>query len=114
MSGWVWAGIAVAVVVGLYGLHRLALWMESRGWLFYVNREPSGASLGNAALGIQSMFEAGSRHALEVRQELRVEQDEDGGPADPGSEELPPWMRLEEEEPDPDPSPSPPPGTESS
>ena len=93
MSGWAWAGVAVVVPFAVYGLHRLALWMESRGWIFYLNREPSGGALGNAVLGIQSMFEAGSRHALEVRQELHVEQDEDGGPRDAGDDGLPPWMQ---------------------
>ena len=93
MSAWAWIGLAVAAPLAVYGLHRTALWMESRGWLFYLNREPSGGALGNGVLGIQSMFESGSRHALEVRQELRVEQDEDGGPPAPGEDELPPWMR---------------------
>lgn len=38
--------IAVGVVALIYGLHRLALFSESRGWIFYKTRPPRVRMLG--------------------------------------------------------------------
>ena len=36
--GWI---AAVSALVALYGLHRLALWLEARGWLYYIHKKPA-------------------------------------------------------------------------
>ena len=36
----------VAAAGALYGLHRIALWAEDRGWIFYKNRRGSAPWLG--------------------------------------------------------------------
>jgi hypothetical protein len=69
-----------AVLLGLYGLHRLALWMETKGWIFYIHKKASPNTLGNAALGIQRIIQPGAEHVLEVRKRQRVEKDDAGGP----------------------------------
>ena len=38
--------IVAIVVAALYGLHRLALFAESRGWLYYRTRPPRMRTLG--------------------------------------------------------------------
>lgn len=70
----------VGIAVALYGLHRLALWMERRGWLYYRHGRGSSGSLGNAFLHIQSMIEPGKRHVLEQRLEEEREDEESGDP----------------------------------
>ena len=70
----------VALVVGLCGLHRLALWMESRGWIFYLKTRASSGALGSAFLEIQSIAQPEKKYVLEMRQDERAERDDEGGP----------------------------------
>lgn len=69
----------VALVVGLFGLHRLALWMESRGWIFYVKTRASSGALGSAFLEIQSIAQPERKYVLETRLDQRAERDDAGG-----------------------------------
>lgn len=69
----------VALVVGLLGLHRLALWMESRGWIFYRKTRASSGALGSAFLEIQSIAQPEKKYVLEMRQDQRAERDDNGG-----------------------------------
>jgi hypothetical protein len=75
----------VVIVGGLFALDRFALWMESRGWIYYRRRKPSTSTLGNAFLQVQSLLEPEKRTLLEVRREEQVEEDESGEPPDPGA-----------------------------
>ena len=72
--------------IALYLLHRLALWAESRGYIYYVNREPSRATLGNAFLETQSLLEPGKRAMVEAVREEQTEQDESGAPPETGEQ----------------------------
>ena len=74
------------IAVGLYILHRLALWAESRGYIYYVNTEPSRSSLGNAFLEAQSLIEPDKRALVQVIREERSEQAESGAPPEPGAD----------------------------
>jgi hypothetical protein len=77
MSGWHWL-IGVAAVLGLagglYGLHRLALWLEDRGWLFYLRKKPSTSPAG-CWVAAHQFLEPGVEHVLQLKAEKR---DEDG------------------------------------
>jgi hypothetical protein len=75
-------------LAGLYGLHRLALWLESRGWLYYMHKKASPDSLGNAMLSLQQIVQPGAKHVLEVRREHRVQREDAGGPDEAGKENL--------------------------
>ena len=76
---------ALLAVVGLlYALHRVALWAEGRGWVYYLNRKPSSSTLGNAFLEIQSLIEPERRPLVEARKEEAVEEDEQGDPPEAG------------------------------
>jgi len=72
------AGIAVLVVAA----DRILLWMEWRGWIDYRRTYPgrvNAGQVGPALLGIQSLFDAGSRHLLEEKNAARTERDVSGG-----------------------------------
>jgi hypothetical protein len=75
----------LAAATVLYGLHRLALWAEDRGWIYYLRRKPGASSLGNAFLEVQSLIEPEKRHLSEVRQAESVEEDDQGDPPEPGT-----------------------------
>jgi hypothetical protein len=71
----------VAAGIGLYALHRLALWMESRDWIYY-QRSGDPASLGDAFLEVQSAFSNDAKHLLEARRGGGGERGEAAGPDD--------------------------------
>jgi hypothetical protein len=79
------AALLVVIVIAAVALHRLALWIESRGWIYYSRRKPSSSALGNAFLEVQSMLEPGKRHLLEVRREEPEEESQSGDPPEPGA-----------------------------
>lgn len=72
--------VILGVLAGLYGLHRLCLWLQERGWLYHVHKKPSLVSLGRVALELQQMTQPEKRYLLEVRQKQQVERDDRGGP----------------------------------
>ena len=78
-----WSGLALAA---LYALHRLALWMESRGWIYYRHKRGSSGSLGSAFLEVQALLEPANRHVLEIRGDEQPEADDAAGPDDPGAD----------------------------
>jgi hypothetical protein len=69
-----------AAALGLFGLHRLALWMESRGWIYYVKTRASGGALGSAFLEIQQIVQPEKKYTLEVKRESRAERDDESDP----------------------------------
>jgi hypothetical protein len=76
--------LALVVIGGaLYVLHRLALWAEGRGWVYYSRRKPSRTALGNAFLEAQAIVEPGKRLVLEARREEPRAEDASGEPPEP-------------------------------
>ena len=69
-----------ALAAAIYGLHRLALWMEARGWIYYKHKHGSSGSLGAAFLEVQSLLEPSKKHVLEISQRDESEEDDAGGP----------------------------------
>ena len=78
--------LALAAVAALYGLHRVALWAERRGWIYYLHRQGSSSTVGNAFLELQTMLEPGKKYILEVKRKERVVEDESGDPPVPGQD----------------------------
>jgi hypothetical protein len=70
----------VAIALGLFGLHRLALWMESRGWVYYMETRASGGALASAILELQQIAQPGTRYILEMKRESRAERDDESDP----------------------------------
>ena len=74
-SAWV-----VLVVVGTYLLHRVALRMEAKGWIYYQKKRGSSGTLSSAALELQSMLEPSKRYVLEERRREDIEEPASGDP----------------------------------
>jgi len=73
------------VVVGLYCLHRIGLWAERRGWIYYKKKHGDGGALGNAFLEMQAIIEPSKRYVLEERTKAGSETQEAGDPPVPGA-----------------------------
>ena len=67
-------------VLVIYGVHRLSHCMHRRGWIRWKMRRGTSSALGNAVLGVQSIFQPPVRDVIETRLE---EHAEDGAPGDP-------------------------------
>jgi len=83
-----WLLWVARAAVALYGLHRLALWAERRGWIYYrEHRAPPGAA-GPAMLEVTSLLDPAVEHVVgEARDaRARAEQDESGEGAPGGAE----------------------------
>ena len=78
-----WLGVVVLILVALvYFAGRASdrVWDDES----YERERRGGTALGNAALGIRSLFEPGAKHALEERITQRVDDVESGDPPSPG------------------------------
>ena len=76
-----WFLIAGALIILLYVIHRLALWADKRGWLFYRTKPRfKGSSLGL----IESVYNPAMEHVVEERggERARGSQEESGDDPD--------------------------------
>ena len=74
--------LLAGVVFAIWLVHRSALWLEARGWLYYRHRRPSSSTLGTAFLEVQQLVDPGKRFVLEATREDRSEREESGDPPD--------------------------------
>ena len=77
-------GVLAAIAVALWALHRLAVWAETRGWIYYRSRRGSSGTLGNAFLEMQQMIEPSKRIVLEERRREVHEENDEAGPPEAG------------------------------
>ena len=71
--------VAGAALLLLYLAHRLALWAEGRGWIYYRNRPPfRGSTLGF----LEEIYNPSMHHVIEERDSERARggQEESGDP----------------------------------
>jgi len=76
-----WWLTCVLVAVGILVLDKFFLWLESRGWLFYRKKKPTGG--GSAMLGVAAeLFQPAQYSAIQEQEEQtrHVEQKEDEAP----------------------------------
>lgn len=79
-----------AIAIIFYGIDRLFLWMERRGWLYYRHSNPSGTSgVGNALHELHSIFDSEVKSEEEIREELQQEAPSSGDELD---EEKTDWI----------------------
>src|SRR5690606_17624316 len=70
----IWVG---GIVVGAYLIHRLAVWAESRGWIYYRSSRGRGsAALSNAMSEFEAVINPAVEHHLEEERSGQVEEDE--------------------------------------
>lgn len=82
MQAFLIIGSIVAGCVILFLLDRLALWMESRGWIYWRNSKGCSTRIGNAFLTLQSILEPGKKYVIESRQEIKVKKNYSGDTVD--------------------------------
>jgi hypothetical protein len=70
---------AAGVGAALWGLHRLGLWLDDRGWLFY-RRSSRRGRWGRA---LAAAFDPQVRRILEIQERIQRQDDEDGDPLRP-------------------------------
>lgn len=73
----------IVVAVAIYALHRLALWMETRGWIYYMHSSGGSTRAGSAMLEVQQLLEPSKRHVIEIKREKKEVEDDSGDPPDP-------------------------------
>jgi hypothetical protein len=56
---------AVAFMPGLYGLHRLGLWLEDRGYIYYWRKKPKGSAVGSF-VAFQRMIEPRAEYVIQA------------------------------------------------
>jgi hypothetical protein len=70
--------IALAVIALLYGLHRIAIYAEHRGWLYYRTRPPRMRSLGL----LEELSDPSVEYRIEEQasEAIRADQEKSGDP----------------------------------
>src|SRR5262245_4560367 len=66
--------VLIGGVAGLYGLHRLGLWLEERGWLYYKHKKPDGGTT-SCFVAVQEVLEPQITHVLEIKEQKRHHSD---------------------------------------
>src|SRR5262249_41661511 len=72
MNPWhVFTGVLIvsAGVASIYALHRLGLWLEGRGWLYYRNKKPGSGARSFVAL--REFLEPPARHVFHIEDHQR-------------------------------------------
>lgn len=82
---WIAIGMVafLIAVLLLRGLHRLALRLEDRGYIYYLRKQPSGRSA-NCFVPLQEIVEPQAQHLLVVRERIFREEGDAAG-SDPSS-----------------------------
>ena len=79
-----WLALSLGLAVAGVLLHRLAIWMETKGWIFYrTTRMPAGAAA-NAMLELEKLWNPPVEHILEIRRNASLQAQPNGEP-EPGS-----------------------------
>jgi hypothetical protein len=74
-----WSAAVVGVPAALHGLHRLGLWLEDRGHIYYLRNKPRGSAAG-CFVAIQRAIEPQAQHVLQVREESSRDAADTTGP----------------------------------
>jgi hypothetical protein len=75
-----WILFAPSCLLALYRLHRLCLWLEKRGWLYYWHKKPAGGG-GSGFVALQEFLEPPTQHIHQVKEEKhRTKGEKEAGP----------------------------------
>ncbi len=69
--------VVACVAALVYGLHRLAMWAEARGWIYYRKGRGSSGSAAGAAFQLHSLAQPSVRHVVEERRRSELERVDD-------------------------------------
>ncbi len=71
-----WSLLIVGGPAALYGFHRLCLWLENHGWLYYLHKKPT-SSPASSFVVLQQVLEPPTQHVHQVKEEKRHQAEED-------------------------------------
>ncbi|MBM3290790.1 MAG: hypothetical protein FJY92_11625 [Candidatus Hydrogenedentes bacterium] len=77
--------LVIATGAGVYALHRMLLWMERRGWIYYWHKRGSG-NVGNILMPIQAIYQPEIKYTIEERARADAEEDDQGDPPFPNED----------------------------
>ena len=67
MTALIWMLLGATALWGLYGLHRCALWMEGRGWIYYLRAFDHRVGVGTAFLEMQAIPKPDKQQVIESK-----------------------------------------------
>lgn len=79
---WIIASVLLAAAV--FAIHRLLLWMERKGWVYYRHSGSHSGALGSAFVAVQSILDPEAGRAAEYQQHEETAATESGEPRIPG------------------------------
>lgn len=62
-----WLSHILFSILGLYLIHRLGLWAESKGWVYW-SKKPENSSSGNALQEFNAFFRPSVKYVQEAKQ----------------------------------------------
>ena len=68
MNTWtviLWTILVICGPLALFGLHRLGLWMEEQGYIYYWHKKPKGSAAGSF-VALQKMIEPRAEYVIQV------------------------------------------------
>jgi hypothetical protein len=68
------AALILLVAAFVYGMHRVAVYAEGRGWIYYRQRHGSWGAVGAAMSHVHAIYEPGRIHVQRLKEDVRVPQ----------------------------------------
>ena len=91
MNTWtviLWTILVISSPLVLYGLHRLGLWMEDQGYIYYWHKKPKGSAAGSF-VALQKMIEPRAEYVIQVtRADHKLGEEKASGQGDPDRKSL--------------------------
>jgi hypothetical protein len=86
MNTWtaiLWTILFICGPLVLYGLHRLGLWMEEKGYIYYWHKKPKGSAAGSF-VSLQKMIEPRAEYVIQVtRSDHKLGEEKPSGQGSP-------------------------------
>ena len=69
-NAWVWFAVIAGSVAAIYGLHRLLLRLEARGYVYYLHKKPT-SGMASSCIALQEFIEPDVKHVYQVKEQKR-------------------------------------------
>lgn len=64
--------VIISICIAFYLLHRLCLWLEQKGWLYYRHRKAESGIVGSTLQELNSLLNPSVRHTIEMKQNVET------------------------------------------
>jgi hypothetical protein len=73
----------IIVFISLSLLHLLCLWLETKGWLYYIHKKPKGSTLGNGLQELNTFLNPSNQQTVEMQHKQAIhKRSEENNPSD--------------------------------